>query len=79
MMVQDGLATPQSYMKLGHLIFNPSSHRIYNSSAMGDLRDGAMESSLFAEVREAAGTDCPESEDNGRPGTSSCTSVTTRP
>jgi hypothetical protein len=69
----------QSYIKLGHLIFSPSSHRIYSSSAMGDFRDGAMESSLFTEAEEAAGAECPESEDDGRPGTSSCTSVTTRP
>ena len=67
-----------SYTKLGHLIFSPSSHRMYSSSAMGDFRDEAMESSLFAEVG-SAGVECPESDIDGRPVTSSCTSVTTRP
>jgi hypothetical protein len=59
----------------GHLILNPSNHRIYSSSAIGDLRMG---SSPFA----SGTTDLPEPdvpEVDGRPETSSCTSVTTSP
>lgn len=66
-------------MRLGHLSLRPSNHRIYNSSAMGDLR-APEEPSLFVDAADdttASGDGGPEVE--GRPETSSWTSVTTSP
>jgi hypothetical protein len=59
-------------IRFGHLIFSPSSHRIYNSSAMGDLRVGELGGpSLPAKDGECP---CPEVED-----VSSSCSTTTNP
>lgn len=54
---------------LGHLSLRPSSHRIYKSSAIGDLRGGEA---------GASGSGIGEDEVEGRPAIS-CSSVTTRP
>jgi hypothetical protein len=49
----EGGYRPEVYIRLGHLIFNPSNHRMYNSSAMGDLRVGD-DSSLLTGDGEGA-------------------------
>ena len=61
---------------LGHLSFRPSSHRMYNNSAMGDFRDGEASWGLapLADASEPIGLDVA-----GKPEISSCSSVTTRP
>jgi hypothetical protein len=61
---------------LGHLSFRPSSHRIYNNSAMGDFLDGEVSRGMapLADAREPVGLDVV-----GKPEISSCSSVTTRP
>lgn len=58
---------------LGHLIFSPSSHRMYNSSAMGDRLTGEASAALSAPgvVGVVAAPD--------GPAMSSTTSVTTSP
>ena len=56
-------------MILGHFSFSPSSHRRYNRSAMGDL--------LF--VGDSGRGTAGGSDVAGKPETSSCSSVTTRP
>jgi len=59
---------------LGHLSFRPSSHRIYNNSAMGDFRDEvSWGMAPSVDVTELAGL-----EVEGKPEIS-CSSVTTRP
>lgn len=50
---------------LGHLSFKPSNHRMYNSSAIGDLRAGSASATSGSDVE-------------GRP-LISCSSVTTTP
>jgi len=61
---------------LGHLSFRPSSHRIYNNSAMGDFRDDEVSWGMAPSIdaTELAGL-----EVEGKPEISSCSSVTTRP
>jgi len=61
---------------LGHLSFRPSSHRIYNNSAMGDFRDGEVSWGIapLADAKEPVGLDVV-----GKPEISSRSSVTTRP
>jgi hypothetical protein len=49
----EGGYRPEVYIRLGHLIFNPSNHRMYSSSAMGDLRVGD-DSSLLTGDGEGA-------------------------
>jgi len=53
------------YRMLGHLSFKPSSQRIYNKSAMGDLRTGSASATKGSDVE-------------GNP-LISCSSVTTSP
>jgi len=74
----------------GHFNLRPSSHRIYNSSAMGDLR-GEADSVVLVDARsdrsgvffELADDEdevvFPEVDAGGNPATSSVSSVTTKP
>ena len=58
----------------GHLIFSPSSQRMYNSSAMGDRLTGEASAALSPPPGVVGVVMAPD-----EPATSSTTSVTTRP
>jgi hypothetical protein len=70
---QGSLPSDHEDMILGHLIFNPSSHRRYKSSAIGDFLEGASCGSK-GETRWLT-----VSDDEGRPEMISWSSVTTNP
>lgn len=69
----DEISSHHEDMILGHLIFSPSNHRRYKSSAIGDFLEGGSCGSE-AEPRELT-----ESDDEGRPEMTSCSSVMTNP
>ena len=70
---RDRLPPHHEDMILGHLIFNPSSHRRYKSSAIGDFLEGASWEGE-GETRWLT-----ESDDGGSPDMTSCSSVMTNP
>jgi hypothetical protein len=71
---------PQSWWRggydniFGHLIFSPSNHRMYSSSAIGDRLTGEASPALLSPPGVVGAAEVPEG-----PAISSTSSVTTRP
>ena len=53
-----GTRPEDAYRMLGHLSFKPSSQRMYNNSAMGDLRGGSASATNGSDVEGNPLTSC---------------------